>query len=119
MDYINAFLVGGTICVIGQILIDKTKLTTARILVGFVVIGCLLSGIGIYEQIVEIGGAGATVPLPGFGHALAEGVKSEIDQSGWSGIFTGGIKATSAGIVSVMLFSFINALIFDSKPKGL
>ncbi len=117
MDYINAFFIGGTICVIGQVLIDKTKLTSARILVGFVVVGCILSGIGIYEQIVEFGGAGATVPLPGFGHALSEGVKSEIDKVGWFGIFTGGLKAASAGITSVMLFSFLNALLFDSKPK--
>ncbi len=118
MDYINAFFVGGIICVIGQILIDKTKLTSARILVGFVVIGCLLSGFGIYEKIVDFGGAGATVPLPGFGHVLAEGVKDEIDKVGWFGIFTGGLKSASAGVTAVMLFSFLNALIFDSKPKS-
>ncbi len=117
MDYINAFITGGIICVIGQILIDKTKLTSARILVSFVVIGCILSGIGIYEKVIEFGGAGATVPLPGFGHILAEGVKTEIDKNGWFGIFTGGIKAASAGITAVMFFSFLNALIFDSKPK--
>ncbi len=118
MDYVNAFFVGGTICVIGQILIDKTKLTSARILVGFVVAGCILSGLGIYEKIVEFGGAGATVPLPGFGHILSEGVKAEIDKAGWFGIFTGGLKSASAGVTAVMFFSFLNALIFDSKPKA-
>ncbi len=118
MEYVNAFIVGGSICVLGQILIDKTKFTSARILVGFVVVGCLLSGLGIYEKVVEIGGAGATVPLPGFGHLLAGGVKEEIDKIGWLGIFTGGLKAASAGITAVMLFSFFNALIFDSKPKN-
>ncbi len=118
MDYISAFIIGGIICVIGQVLIDKTKLTSARILVSFVVIGCFLSGLGIYEKIVEIGGAGATVPLPGFGHALSVGVKEEIDKVGWFGIFTGGLKSASAGITGVMLLSFINALVFDSKPKN-
>lgn len=118
MNYFYAFITGGIICVIGQVLIDKTKLTSARILVGFVVVGCLLSGVGIYEKIVEFGGAGATVPLPGFGHLLSEGVKEEIDKIGWFGIFTGGLKAASSGITCVMLFSFINALLFDSKPKN-
>lgn len=117
MDYINAFIIGGIICVLGQILIDKTKLTSARILVLFVVIGCILGGLGIYEKIVEIGGAGATVPLPGFGYALAKGVMKEVDEAGFLGIFTGGLKGTSAGIASAIVFSFLAALVFNAKEK--
>lgn len=117
MNYINAFIIGGIICVIGQILIDKTKLTPARILVLFVVAGCILQGLGIYEKIVEIGGAGATVPLPGFGYALAKGVVKEIDESGFLGIFTGGLKGTAAGIGAAIVFSFLAALIFNPKEK--
>ena len=91
MDYIKAFWVGGIICVIGQILIDKTKLTPARILVSFVVIGVLLGGLGIYEPLTEFAGAGATVPLTGFGYSLAKGVKEAVDESGLLGAFTGGL----------------------------
>ena len=98
MDYINAFWVGGLICVIGQILIDKTKLTSARILVFYVIAGCILGGLGIYQYVVDIGGAGATVPLLGFGFNLSKGVMKEIDESGAIGILTGGLKATAAGI---------------------
>ena len=117
MAYINAFLVGGLICMIGQILIDKTKLTAARVLVLFVVLGCILGGLGVYERIVEFGGAGATIPLPGFGYALAKGVKEEIDRSGFIGILTGGLKATAAGITAAVLFGFLSSLVFNPKEK--
>lgn len=115
MDYLMAFIVGGIICVIGQILIDKTQLTSARILVLFVVLGCLLGGIGIYDKIVEIGGAGASVPLTGFGNVLARGVKESVDKEGFVGIFTGGMKAASAGITAAILFGFFTSLIFEVK----
>ncbi len=117
MDYIQAFLTGGAICAVGQILIDKTKLTSARILVLFVVAGCVLSGLGIYEKIAAFGGAGAMVPLPGFGHLLAKGVKAEIDREGAIGILTGGLKATAAGIMAAILFSFLAAVAFNPKEK--
>lgn len=117
MDYLMAFIVGGIICVIGQVLVDKTKMTSARILVLFIVAGCLLGGIGIYEKIVEIGGAGATVTLPGFGYNLAKGVMKEVDQSGLMGIFTGGLKAAAAGITASMLFSLLAAVVFNPKEK--
>ena len=117
MDYVNAFVVGGIICVIGQILIDKTKLTPARILVLFVVTGCVLGGLGIYDRIVEFGGAGATVPLPGFGYLLAKGVMEGIDSDGISAILSGGLKAASAGISAAIFFGFISALAFSPKAK--
>ncbi|MDR2939580.1 MAG: stage V sporulation protein AE [Clostridiales bacterium] len=118
MEYLKAFLVGGCICVIGQILIDKTKLTPARILVMFVVAGCILGGLGVYGKLVDFAGAGATVPLPGFGNLVAEGVKKEIDEKGISGILTGGIKAAAGGITAAILFSFIAALIAQPKSKS-
>jgi len=117
MQYIWAFLVGGAICVIGQILIDKTKLTSARILVFFVVAGVILGGIGLYPRLVEFAGAGATVPLPGFGNLLARGVKQEIDQAGAIGILTGGLKASAAGVMAAVLLSFLASLIFQPKAK--
>ena len=117
MDYLYAFLVGGGICVIGQILIDKTKLTSARILVLFVVLGCVLGGIGVYQPLVDFAGAGATVPLPGFGNTLAKGVMEEVDKSGIIGALTGGLKASSAGITSALVFAFLAALIFNPKEK--
>ena len=117
MDYLYAFLVGGGICVIGQILIDKTKLTSARILVLFVVLGCVLGGIGVYQPLVDFAGAGATVPLPGFGNTLAKGVMEEVDKSGLIGALTGGLKASSAGITSALVFAFLTALIFNPKEK--
>lgn len=117
MDYFNAFIIGGLICVLGQILIDKTKLTSARILVLFVVAGCILQGFGLYEKLVDIGGAGATVPLPGFGYALAKGVMREVDEIGLIGIFTGGLKAASGGITAAIMFAFLSALIFNPKEK--
>lgn len=117
MNYLQAFLVGGIICLIGQILIDKTKLTSARILVLFVVIGCVLGGLGIYEPIVKFGGAGATVPLPGFGYNLARGVMNEIDKEGAIGIITGGLKSAAGGITAVMLFSLLASLMSTPKEK--
>lgn len=113
--YIWCFLIGGLICVIGQLLIDKTKLTSARILVLFVTLGAILTGVGIYPKLVELGGAGATVPLTGFGYSLAKGTMTAIDETGFIGIFTGGVKAAAGGIGSAILFGFIAALI--SKPK--
>ena len=117
MGYIWAFIIGGTICVIGQILIDKTKLTSARILVLFVVAGVFLGGIGLYPRLVEFAGAGASVPLPGFGNHLARGVMEEVDRTGFIGILTGGIKSAAAGIMAAVLFSFLAALVFEPKAK--
>ena len=115
MDYLKAFLVGGLICVIGQILLDKTKLTPARILVIFVTIGTILTAIGIYEPIVQFGGAGATVPISGFGYCLANGVKEAIDEMGFLGIFIGGVKSCAAGIASAVVFGFLASLF--AKPN--
>jgi len=117
MDYLKAFIVGGIICVIGQILIDKTKLTPARILVSFVVIGVFLELFGIYSYIVEFAGAGATVPLTGFGYNLCKGVREAVVQEGAIGILTGGLKASAGGITAAIVFAFIMSLIFSSKPK--
>ena len=117
MSYLTAFLTGGIICVIGQLLIDKTKLTSARILVLFVTVGVILTGLGIYEPIVNFGGAGATVPLTGFGYSLAKGVMKDVDALGILGIFTGGIKATAAGIAAAVFFSLIASLIVKSRAK--
>jgi stage V sporulation protein AE len=117
MDYLKAFVVGGLICVLGQILLDKTKLTSARILVLFVVVGCLLGGLGAYQKLVDFAGAGATVPLPGFGNALAKGVKAEVDEKGFLGILTGGFKSMAAGVGAAMLFSFVASLVFSAKEK--
>ncbi len=114
---LSAFLVGGTICLIGQILIDKTALGTAKILVAFVVLGCILSWLGIYDKIIDIGGAGATVPLPGFGHLLFQGVKEEIDKVGFIGIFTGGFKSSAGGIGFALFSSFVMAVLFNPKCK--
>lgn len=115
MDYIKAFIVGGIICAIGQIIIDKTKLTPARLLTGYVVGGVLLSLVGVYKPLVDFAGAGASVPLLGFGHALFEGVKEGVGRDGFLGIFTGGLSATAGGIAAVILFALIAAL--AAKPK--
>ena len=117
MSYLTAFITGGIICVIGQLLIDKTKLTSARILVLFVVLGVILTALGLYEPLVEFGGAGATVPLTGFGYSLAKGVMKEVDSLGFLGIFTGGLKATAAGVCAAVFFSFIAALITRAHAK--
>ena len=117
MDYIKAFLVGGLLCLIGQILIDKTKLTPARILVFYVVLGVILGGIGIYEPIAEFAGAGATVPLTGFGYTLARGVEKAVAEKGLLGVLTGGLTATAGGITAAMLFSLIAALLCRPGEK--
>lgn len=117
MDYIYAFIVGGVLCLIAQILIDKTKLTPARILVSFVTLGVILGAVGIYEPIVKFGKAGATVPLPGFGFALAKGVMKEVDKVGFLGAFTGGIKGTAGGITAAIIFGYLMALLFNPKTK--
>lgn len=118
MDYLKAFVVGGILCVIGQILIDKTKLTPARILVSYVVAGVLLGAIGIYEPIVDYAGAGATVPLTGFGYNLAKGVKEAVEQDGFLGVFIGGLKATAGGITAAVTAGLIVSLIFRPKDKA-
>ena len=111
MDYVNAFLCGGILCVIGQILIDKTPLTPAKILVSYVTAGVVLSGVGVYQYLVDWGGAGATVPLTGFGHLLAKGVKKAVGQDGLIGAIAGGITAA-------IFFGFLVALICKPKPKA-
>lgn len=118
MEYLNAFIVGGIICVIGQILMDTTKLTPARILVIFVTAGAILGAFGIYDKLVEIGGAGATVPLPGFGNSLAKGAIKAVEEKGLIGAFTGGISGTAAGITAAIFFGYIMALIFNPKTKS-
>lgn len=118
MDYIRAFITGGIICVIGQILMDKTKLTPARILVIFVTVGAILGAFGIYDKIVEIGGAGATVPLPGFGNSLAKGAIKAVKEQGLIGAFTGGITGTAAGITAAIFFGYLMAVIFNPKTKA-
>ena len=118
MDYIKAFIVGGLLCLIGQILIDKTKLTPARILVSYVVTGVLLGALGVYQPLVEFGGAGATVPLTGFGNTLAKGVKEAIGQDGFIGIFTGGLKAAAGGITAAILAGLTASLVFKDKDKS-
>lgn len=117
MDYVKAFVVGGIICTIGQILIDKTKFTPARILVTFVCTGVFLQLFDWYKPLIDFAGAGASVPLTGFGSVLTDGVKKAIDEQGFMGIITGGLTAAAAGISSALLFGFLVALIFKSKPK--
>lgn len=117
MDYVNAFLCGGALCVIGQILIDKTTLTPAKILVGYVTAGVVLSGVGVYQYLVDWGGAGATVPLTGFGHLLAKGVKKAVGQDGLIGALTGGSTAAAGGITAAIFFGLLVALICKPKPK--
>ncbi len=118
MDYLKAFLVGGMLCLIGQILIDKTKLTPARILVSYVVIGVLLGGIGVYQRLVDFAQAGATVPLTGFGHCLARGVREAVDADGFIGIFTGGLKASAGGIATAIFSGLTVSLLFKAKDRS-
>ena len=118
MDYLKAFLVGGLFCLIGQILIDKTKLTPARILVSYVVIGVFLGAVGIYKPIVDFAGAGATIPLTGFGYNLAKGVKEAVLEDGFLGIFTGGLKACAGGIAAAIFAGLLASLIFKAKDKS-
>ncbi|MEZ0537148.1 stage V sporulation protein AE [Caldicellulosiruptoraceae bacterium PP1] len=115
--FINAFIVGGLICVIAQILIDRTKLSSGRILVIFVTMGAILQAFGIYQKLVDIGKAGATVPLPGFGYLLAKGVIEEVDKHGFVGIFTGGVTKTAGGIAAAVFFGYVISLIFNPKSK--
>ena len=117
MDYVNAFLCGGLLCAIGQIIIDKTQLTPARILVGYVFTGVFLQAIGVYQYLVDWGGAGATVPLTGFGYTLAKGVQKAVTEDGLLGALTGGLAATAGGITAAMLFALIAALIFKPGDK--
>ena len=117
MDYLNAFLCGGLLCAVGQIIIDKTKLTPARILVGYVTTGVLLQAVGVYQYLVDWGGAGATVPLTGFGYSLARGVEKAVAEQGLLGALTGGLTATAGGITAAMLFSLIAALLFRPGDK--
>ena len=118
MDYLKAFLVGGLLCLAGQILIDKTKLTPARILVSYVVIGVILGGLGIYKPFAEFAGAGATVPLTGFGSILAQGVKKAVDAEGFPGIFTGGLTASAGGITAAVFAGLLASIIFKTKDKS-
>ena len=118
MDYLKAFFVGGLFCLVGQILIDNTKLTPARILVGYVVAGVLLGAIGLYKPIAEFAGAGATVPLTGFGYSLAKGVREAITEDGPLGILTGGLKATAGGITAAITAGLLASLIFKPKDKS-
>jgi len=118
MDYLKAFIIGGLFCVIGQILIDKTKLTPARILVSYVVIGVILGALGLYKPIVDFAGAGATVPLTGFGYNLAKGVREAVDKDGFIGIFTGGFEACAGGICAAIVAGLLASLIFKAKDKS-
>ncbi len=115
--YLLAFIIGGALCTVAQILIDKTKLTPARILVLYVCTGVFLTAINVYEPLVELAGAGATVPLTGFGRLIANGVKRAVDEKGLLGALTGGLSATAGGIAASIVFGFIASLIFSSKPK--
>lgn len=116
-ELLKVFAVGGTMCLIGQLLIDFTRLTPARILVLFVVLGAVLTALGLYEPLVELGKNGATVPLPGFGYSLAKGAISGVQNEGLMGAFTGGIKETGAGISAAIFFGYIIALLSSPKPK--
>lgn len=118
MGFLKAFLVGGVICAVGQVLIDYTKLTPARILVSFVVAGVVLGALGWYQPLVEFAGAGASVPLTGFGNLLAKGVREAVGKDGLLGVLTGGLTATAGGIAAAMIFGLIVALIFRPKDKG-
>lgn len=117
-EYARAFLCGGALCLIGQVLIDKTKLTPARILVAYVVAGVVLGGLGIYQYIADFGGAGATVPLTGFGWLLAKGAAKEVAEQGALGALTGGVTAAAGGIAAAVFFGLLAALIFKPKPKS-
>ena len=117
MQYLWAFLIGGSICVVGQQLLSLTRLTPARILVLFVTLGVVLTAIGVYEPLVKLAGAGATVPLTGFGYSLGKGVMEAVKEKGLLGAFTGGITATAGGVAAAILFGYLNAVIFTPKTK--
>lgn len=116
-DYFWVFVIGGIICVMAQIILDTTKLLPAHVLVLYVVLGAILTGLGIYPKIVEVGQSGATVPIMGFGYSLAKGAMEAVDKDGFIGAFTGGISATSAGVAAVMLFGYVAAILGKSKTK--
>ena len=118
MDYLKAFLIGGILCTIGQLLIDKTKLTLARILVSYVVIGVILGALNLYQPLVDFAGAGASVPLTGFGNTLAKGVRQAIEEKGFIGIFTGGLSATAGGITAAIVAGLIVSCLFRAKDKS-
>lgn len=118
MEYIKAFVIGGLFCLMGQLLIDKTKLTPARILVGYVVIGVFLGAIGVYKPIVEFAGAGAVVPLTGFGYTLSKGVKEAVQQDGLIGVLTGGLKAAAGGITAAITAGLLMSFIFKARDKA-
>ena len=118
MDYLKAFVIGGAICMLGQVLIDLTRLTPARILVCYVVLGVILGGAGVYEKLVEFAGAGATVPLTGFGNTLAKGVREAVQEQGILGALTVGLKASAAGIAAAVFFGFLAALVCSPKDKS-
>jgi len=117
MSYLNAFVVGGIICIIGQIIINKTRLTPAHVLVLFVTSGVVLTAIGVYEPIVKFGGAGATVPISGFGYALAKGAIKGVKEDGILGAFIGGVSSTAGGITAAIVFGYLMALLFNPKTK--
>lgn len=116
-SYLNAFIVGGVICAAGQILIDRTKLSSARILVLFVTAGAILTALGVYQKLVDIGGTGATIPLTGFGYSLAKGAFGDVDKYGLLGAFTGGVKATAAGVTAAVFFGYLASVVFTPKAK--
>ncbi len=118
MDYVKAFLVGGFLCAIAQVIIDKTKLTPARILVSYVVTGVILGGLGLYEPLVNFAGAGATVPLTGFGYALANGVRKAVEEQGFLGILTGGLAACAGGITAAMVAGLIASFFFRARDES-
>ena len=118
MEYLKAFFVGGLLCLIGQILIDKTKLTPARILVSYVVLGVILGAMGIYDPLVEFAGAGASVPLTGFGNLLVKGVSDAIAEKGFPGIFTGGLTAAAGGITAAIAAGLLAGVFFKAKDKA-
>ena len=118
MDYLKAFLIGGILCAIGQLLIDKTKLTPARILVSYVVIGVILGALNLYQPLVDFAGAGGSVPLTGFGNTLAKGVRQAIEEKGFIGIFTGGLSATAGGITAAIVAGLIVSCLFRAKDKS-
>ena len=118
MEYVKAFLVGGLLCLVGQLLIDKTKMTPARILVGYVISGVILSATGVYGYLIEFAGAGASVPLTGFGHLLAKGVREAVNDDGLLGIFTGGLKACAGGITAAVCAGLISGILFKAKDRS-
>lgn len=118
LDYVKAFIIGGLICVVGQILIDRTKLTPAKILVLFVTLGVVLTAVGLYEPLVEFAGAGATVPLTGFGYNMAKGVEKAVQEMGFLGILTGGVTSAAAGISAAVFFGYLAALVSRPKDKS-